>query len=352
MSRVREKVDCSVYEDCLKENRTININIDSDQFRVATVGCWGVYCNEGTYIKVKEKKGKREIKEIKRGQGLVSRLLKHSHEHFVQCSEFQKTPIYDMFLAGDNVYDLLKRIDEKEDVQTGYDMSKQLQDGFEQCFAQSGIQRFFIGIGNHDIKDCDILNTQFNYDNPLWNFPALYYNVVYNLHSYKINFIVMDTNMFDYENESEPAKDCQGKDFTVKQKDAQKAWISQQISEVQAKYNVIVGHIPYYANGHKAEKHPVYKSELADFIRKMNPDLYICADEHNQQIIKDPECNTTIVVCGSGGTELDPFAKDTKAIDGTLRAKSDFGFVLLHFTPNLYSIDFVDNEEKARRGWQ
>ena len=343
MSRVIR--DCSTYENCLTENRTVEINIESDYFQVAAVGCWGVYCNDGIYIK--DKKGERT--EVKRGQGLVSKLLKYVHEYSVEIPEFPETPLYDMFLAGDNVYDLLKKLDadEKEEVKTGYDMERQLRDGFENCFARSGIQRFFIGIGNHDIEDCTVLNKQFNYDNPLWNFPALYYNVFYSLKSYKINFIVMDTNMFDDE-----AKDCSGVDFTIEQKETQKNWIREQIANVGAKYNVIVGHIPYHANGHKKKKHPVYRQELAEFIRNVNPDLYICADEHNQQVIKDlhPKSKTMIIVCGSGGTDLDPFVKreDGKGYDfvnGTIRAKSAFGFVVLHFNPNIFSTKFIDNEE-------
>ena len=170
--------DCSNYEECFDE-MTKEFKVDGDTLDILAVGCWGVYCQDGEQtIKKKDK-----IKKITRGQGSVSNALeryKQSHPNTM-----------DMFLVGDNVY---------QDKNGEFKIERQIEDGFVKCFLKSGIERFFLAIGNHDIEDCKILSTQYN--EKRWNFPSLYYNIVYNLNDFKVNVIVLDTNMFEDEPKS------------------------------------------------------------------------------------------------------------------------------------------------------
>lgn len=327
--------DCSKYENCLSEKKTIIIDPSvNNMLHLGVVGCWGVYCDDGKYKYTKKKKDKIEDVEVVRGQGRVSRALERYN---------QQKPISDMFLAGDNVYQEGVPFENKETPIGTFNIERQLERGFENCFLKCGINRFFALVGNHDIENCDILNKQINY--PLWNMPSLYYNVVYTLNTndklFRVNVIVIDTNMFDVNDKelSDPLH-CDKTPYTIGQLFAQKQWVRQVIKDERADWNIIIGHIPYLSNGHKNKNHPVYRIELANFIREVKPDLYICADEHNQQIIKDRP--TTIVVCGSGGTALDKI--EHPYIENTIYANKEFGFVSLEITNNNLVIRFISSE--------
>ena len=97
------------------------------------------------------------------------------------------------------------------------------------------------------------------------------------------------------------------------------------------------------ANGHKKDKHPIIRERLRELITKMSPQLYICADEHNQQFILDGK--TAIVIAGSGGTSLDPVLDNW--IKGTLFQKSDYGFVSYLIDKNTLKISFISTENEV-----
>jgi len=302
--------NCSIYENCLNE-MTKEFKVDGDTLDILAVGCWGVYCQDGEQtIKKKDK-----IKQIIRGQGSVSNALKRYKESHPNTM--------DMFLVGDNVY---------QDENGEFDMGRQIEAGFVNCFLKSGIERFFLAIGNHDIEKCDILSTQYN--EKRWNFPSLYYNIVYTLNDFKVNVIVLDTNMF----EDEP-KSCDKQPFRKDQIEAQKKWAIETKQRVNARWNIVMGHIPYLANGHKEKNHPVMRKELESLINDISPELYICADEHNQQFIRGKK--TSIIVAGSGGTELD---RDIQRplVEGTEYVNSTFGFVSCLISRDTVKITFIN----------
>lgn len=302
--------NCTTYENCL-DVTTQEIIIQKDNMTILAVGCWGVYCQDGEYTK--EKKGKKET--VNRGQESVSKAL---------ATYKRKHPdVDDMFLVGDNIY---------EDKKGQYDINRQLNEGFEKCFLKSGISRFFLALGNHDIKTCDILSRQKNYKK--WNFPSLYYNVVYRLNDFTINIIVLDTNMF----EEEPLR-CDKILFTERQIDDQSKW-AKSVSKM-GHWNILMGHIPYLANGHKEKKHPVKRPSLERLVKEIDPDLYVCADEHNQQFI---DTKPPIAVVGSGGTALDNFFGNL--IEGTTYNKSIFGFLSLDINEQALEISFINTENK------
>ena len=342
---MKEK-DCSIYENCLDTDR-IDIDLSNDEkFHMLAVGCWGVYCNEGDCTIFKYKKGALARNTVTRGQGKVSEaLIAYTKEHNVS----------DMYLAGDNIYQEgvsdPSQIDEFEkekrrnlernrnprDPLENFNIEKQLSQGFENCFMKADINRFFLASGNHDIETCEVISKEINY--PKWNFPSLYYQVVYKLYDYTINIIVLDTNMFD------EGEDCSGKPFTEEQIQEQERWSLSKAKN--GDWNIAIGHVPYYANGH-SEKKPVIKHErLEKLIHSISPQIYICADEHNQQLIEDEK--TCIVVAGSGGTALDDIL-GSKPVEGTLFQNKDFGFVSYEFTKEDVLITFLNT--RLERGFQ
>lgn len=362
-----KKRNCEIYQNCVN-TKNIDINIGKSNLSFIAVGCWGVYCQSDnqTIFKYKKKdKGGKLIEEnVIRGQKEVS-------ESLIQYTNDYK--ISDMYLAGDNIYqigfnlndekaknkkkeeiqDIIQKNEKDDDLKKLikskiFDIDLQLSEGFNNCFKKAKIERFFVAIGNHDIENCDILNKQINSES--WNFPSLYYNVIYHMqdneNNFDINIIVLDTNMFE-----EKAIKCNGENFSIEEIEYQKKW-AQNICNSKNRWNIIIGHIPYLANGHKQKKgtSKIQNNELSNFIKSLNPDLYICADEHNQQLIQDGNIN--IVIAGSGGTELDEILIDENLKKQTLYASQTFGFVSFDVSFNEIKIKFISSDTDINKKYE
>lgn len=341
--------DCTIYEDCATQKEVI-IDMKSDTLNFIAVGCWGVYCDTGNVLITKYKKGKLEQYNIIRGQKEVSRAI---------IEYTSKNKVSDFYLAGDNVYQVgLMYSDQKEyekeienfierkkeiikkltgnelDPLNNFDMKLQISKGFENCFKNANVDRFFMAVGNHDIENCEVLNTQVNYKN--WNLPDLYYNVIYSMNDFTINIIVIDTNMFE-----EKALTCTGQPFTEEQINTQIDWVKSVSQKGDIK--IMIGHCPYLANGHKEKTPVVQRTRLLELVRSVRPKVYFCADEHNQQFIQDGDIS--IVVAGSGGSDLDDIL--SSKIKGTEYLNRAFGFVAFNIEKNIIQLSYISTENQV-----
>jgi len=332
----------------------ITINTDTDNLEFLCMGCWGVYCDSGNYMVFKSKNDKIKQESISRGQLLVARSLKN----FVDNNPSVK----DMFLAGDNVYqvaitdskennDLIKENKENllefletrfglklKDKNSVFNIRKQISEGFDTCFRDINIERYFVAVGNHDIENCDILNTELK--NETWDMPSTYYNVIYKLsNGININVIVIDTNMF----EKEPLN-CNGELYSDSDILKQIQWIDS-ISKM-GNWNLVIGHIPYKANGHKDDKPKILNRKLKEVLNIARPQLYICADEHNQQFLYDDELKVGLVICGSGGTALDKNIENGFP-ENTLYKNANFGFTHFNIENDILNIQYINSETSS-----
>jgi len=306
--------------------------------RLSTIlmGCWGVYCWDGDVELgvYNHKKQKMVTDKEQFGQGrVVNSLRKYVSDE--NCDA--------IFLAGDNVYDynipkdkLLEEVfrgnkpDKKKyqhDVSiSGQRIELQLSMGFKNCIEKVPVNDFFIAIGNHDVRTCHELNYQLNYGGR-YQLPALYYNVVYERLNGNVNFIVLDTNAYS------EVYTCNQKDLYSQYIHSQNEWVKRTLAEENATWNIIVGHIPYIANGHKDDDKVSHNNLLGDLFReisemKVKVQAYMCADEHNQQFLYDKKLNMALVVAGSGGTVLDVNIQDNEIpCIQTYFVKPQFGFV-------------------------
>jgi hypothetical protein len=328
-----------------EEKKNYVIELDHNSIDFIAVGCWGVYCDQGEVLVFKEKKKKIEQQLIKRGQKIVA----DSIEKYVK----ENRAIKDMFLAGDNVYQigikpnehtennpLIQKYLEDEyglvvsDKNSLFNIHKHISLGFEKCFNKIPIERYFIAVGNHDIETCEILNSQLSYNG--WNMPSTYYNVLYRLNNnVTVNVIVVDTNMFDFSDGS-PDK-CDGTKYTDEERERQLNWVR---SVNYGMWKIVIGHVPYMANGHKANKPILKRPELAKIFSIVSPQVYMCADEHNQQFLYDSELKMGIVICGTGGTALDENIEDGFP-EITLYKGVHFGFSHFNVSRDALTVKYV-----------
>lgn len=323
--------NCTNYEsvDCPKAVSVKN-RVDDTKMELLFVGCWGVYCRDGEMDQTKYKKGKFDTKKVVFGGKSVAQGM----------SEYSKRINVDsLILAGDNIYSRNPTEEEMANPHKGldetlYDMDLQLSEGFMKCFNEVDVKNIYVAIGNHDITNCDILNNQINFDK--WSLPGLYYNVIYEMRGYKMNIMFIDTNLYDKDKTCNPSEYSRDETKITPENEAwlsmainrQKEWMVNTVLDNRCEWNVIVGHIPFLYNPHKKMKdgskfdYSVNKELASDISyvnrsvreRGLNIQLYLCADEHNQQVIKcqgnvDVGYNMTdlpaIIIAGSGGTDLD-----------------------------------------------
>jgi hypothetical protein len=344
------------------------------------VGCWGVYCRGGE-IEIESYNPKQNKVETKRkifGQKGVSKGMKE----YARDRE-----IAAVFLAGDNVYpheklkDAMKKIIDTKEWTTlkpkerkrlykstpelsPNQIEEQFKKGFEKCFEGLNIDDFWGALGNHDIQTCKDLNYQLNYKNSAedtkFHMPAMHYNVIYSSNRtgsdsqpvWSVNFIVIDTNVYE-----EDPKQCGGEYYDDNYITAQEEWVLEALKSGDCAWNVIVGHIPYKANPHKKQKSGggIHNKKLGALFGKIRDDgsvpnvqVYMCADEHNQQFLYDPAMGMALVVAGSGGTALDKDillrytdGKSSEVDTVTRYRHSGFGFTHLKFEEDILTITYV-----------
>jgi hypothetical protein len=355
------------------------------------LGCWGVYCWSGIkdiYSWKEVKEGLNEILKRLIDNDILENfdLEKATKEYkldmlrtvldvpnsvlalFEKTTELygQKSVAKDMvsfsknnktealFLAGDNVYSydvpkqkLLNLISDyknyenyptkvqykRDNTISGQDIDKQLSLGFRQCYKKLDISNIFVGLGNHDIQTCQDLNQQLNFDQKNYQLPGTYYNVVYQLGNYKVNFIMLDTNLISEE------FTCDGVTKILEStKRDQVRWLHRILEKNNADWNIVFGHVPCKANGHKKKTPIIHNQELEDIFTDIKHgnfpkvQLYMCADEHNQQYLHDDKLNMGLVVAGCGGTALNTDIQKPEIYqDMTKFVSPNFGFVSLKF---------------------
>lgn len=350
-------------------------NIDKkDLFGSLNEGAKNISGSPAIIEKVRERLAQLKYDE----KAILDELITQSTEVYGQKSVIESIAQYcrqnctsALFLAGDNVYSyknpkkalielilnatkvdgdvgalLTKKGYKNDSKYSGQDIKKQLSSGFEKCIQNIPADtHIFLGIGNHDIQTCDDLNEQFKYskqDNSRYDLVGTYYNVIYHMRDYSVNFIIIDTNMFSEDTH------CDGSPYTDKHKTAQINWIVQTLKSSNCGFNIIIGHCPYIANPHKKGKN-IHNKDLGQIFERIQKDtgvkvqVYMCADEHNQQFLYDKQHNMSLVVSGSGGTALDykffDLDKQFSYID-SMYNDATFGFIGFSFTKDDITIQY------------
>lgn len=323
--------NCNNYDDCPKEFEGKE-KIDKDVFNLLFVGCWGVYCRDDI-----------EQDDSEYRQKIVSEAM----------AEYSKKKQIDVvILAGDNVYQSNDESFNKKDPKPlKYDINKQLDHGFLYCMRDIQTNRFLIGVGNHDLETCAIIEKQIKYTQNKWTLPALSYSVLYKMRNFYINMIFIDTNIYKKKwCRTDPTEEQPP--YPIQAQFEQAKWLKKQVEKGNTKnaWNIVIGHDPFYTRSHK--ENTLIRSGSQEFLELIKENahsihLYMCADEHNQQYVsnlivsrkdifyKDDRFNDVDgiklppqIIVGSGGTKLDKSISNEQELQrATQFYQAAFGFV-------------------------
>lgn len=192
-------------------------------------------------------------------------------------------------------------------------------------------------LGNHEYRG----NTQAVLDygkvSRRWVMPGRYYAVEKEVEdgNEKILYVFIDTTpLIDkYRRDTEDYPDA-GKQSIA----AELEWLEATLAASTAKWKVVMGHHPIYADTDKSE------SERTDMQRRVQPlldkygvDAYICGHIHNFQHIQAKGSRVQYFVNTSGS-----LSREVKPIDGTQFCSGDEGFMILSTADNLMRFFLVN----------
>lgn len=192
-------------------------------------------------------------------------------------------------------------------------------------------------LGNHEYRG----NTQAVLDygkvSRRWVMPGRYYAVEKEVEdgNEKILYVFIDTApLIDkYRRDTEDYPDA-GKQSIA----AELEWLEATLAASTAKWKVVMGHHPIYADTDKNE------SERTDLQRRVQPlldkygvDAYICGHIHNFQHIQAKGSKVQYFVNTSGS-----LSRDVKPIEGTQFCSGDEGFMILSTSDNLMRFFLVN----------
>ena len=192
-------------------------------------------------------------------------------------------------------------------------------------------------LGNHEYRG----NTQAVLDygkvSRRWVMPGRYYAVEKEVEdgNEKILYVFIDTTpLIDkYRCDTEDYPDA-GKQSIA----AELEWLEATLAASTAKWKVVMGHHPIYADTDKNE------SERTDLQRRVQPlldkygvDAYICGHIHNFQHIQAKGSKVQYFVNTSGS-----LSRDVKPIEGTQFCSGDEGFMILSTADNLMRFFLVN----------
>ena len=192
-------------------------------------------------------------------------------------------------------------------------------------------------LGNHEYRG----NTQAVLDygkvSRRWVMPGRYYAVEKEVEdgNEKILYVFIDTTpLIDkYRRDTEDYPDA-GKQSIA----AELEWLEATLAASTAKWKVVMGHHPIYADTDKSE------SERTDMQRRVQPlldkygvDAYICGHIHNFQHIQAKGSRVQYFVNTSGS-----LSRDVKPIEGTQFCSGDEGFMILSTADNLMRFFLVN----------
>lgn len=199
---------------------------------------------------------------------------------------------------------------------------------------------WFAVLGNHEYRG----NTQavIDYTNVSrrWNMPSRYYaRTVEAGENQSALLVFIDTApLIDkYQKENETYPDASKQNIAD-----QLAWIETTLKNSDAKWKIVMGHHPVFADTKKSDKERLdMQKRVKPLLDKYNVDAYLCGHIHSFQHIR-PETGKVDYFVNSSGS----LARDVKKVEGTQFCSSDAGFMLVSMEDNKLNFFMVNGDGK------
>jgi len=215
-----------------------------------------------------------------------------------------------------------------------------LNQKFENIYSAKSLHDipWYVVLGNHEYDDDVQTYLDYSEVSKRWNMPAYYYSITKKLppQNEECLFVFIDTTpLIDRYRGRAKNPDVEKQDMA-----AQLEWIETTLSSSSAKWKIVVGHHPVYAedtDNEESEKVDM-QSRVEPLLEKYDVDFYISGHVHNFQHIKNTASNVHFVVNSSASK-----TRPVKEIEGTLFCDQAPGFSVFSVSTDSVQLFFVNH---------
>lgn len=199
---------------------------------------------------------------------------------------------------------------------------------------------WFATCGNHEYRGNTRAVLDYGRVSRRWMMRDRYYSRLFELDKEMVEIFFIDTTPLigRYREKEEKYPDAGTQSI-----DDQLRWLEGALSASKAKWKIVTGHHPLYADTDKSE------SERTDMRRHVEPlldkyevDMYLCGHIHNFQHIKPAGSRVDYVVNSAGS-----LSRRVKAIEGTRFCNDEAGFTLFSINDNAITFYMMNGKGKV-----
>ena len=191
--------------------------------------------------------------------------------------------------------------------------------------------------GNHEYRGNTQAVLDYGKKSRRWVMPARYYSQTFEAgNKEEALLLFIDTTPLI---EKYRKKGAKYPDAGQQDKEAQLRWIEQTLAQSQARWKIVIGHHPLYADTDKDDSERMdMRNALEALFDRYGVDLYCCGHIHSFQHIQ-PEGSKVDYLVNSSGS----LARPVKAVPGTQFCSSDEGFTLINVADDQLSFHLIND---------
>ncbi|MEG1586241.1 MAG: metallophosphoesterase [Bacteroidales bacterium] len=194
--------------------------------------------------------------------------------------------------------------------------------------------------GNHEYRGNTQAVVDYSGISRRWNMPARYYarTVKAGEKESALLLFIDTTPLIDkYQKDTDTYPDAVQQDM-----EKQLAWIADCLKNSDAKWKIVMGHHPVYADTKKSDKERLdMQKRVKPLLDQYQVDAYICGHIHSFQHIRPEDSSVDYFVNSSGS-----LSRDVKEIAGTRFCSGDAGFTLVSMEDNKITYYMINGDGK------
>ncbi len=209
---------------------------------------------------------------------------------------------------------------------------------FEEMYTHPELQiPWHIILGNHEYKGNTQAIIDYSQVSRRWEVPARYYSKSYTHEGVTIDMFYIDTPPIIDKYRDNPDE---YPDACKQDRDAQLKWLDNALANSKAKYKIVLGHHPVFAETNKEVCEREDMQRYVDpLLRKHKVDYYFSGHIHNFQAIRKQDSPVGYFTVSSIAS-----TRKVKPIDGTQFCSKDQGFAVISVGKNDIAVYFLNNK--------
>ena len=192
--------------------------------------------------------------------------------------------------------------------------------------------------GNHEYRGNTKAVIDYSDVSRRWSMPDYYYSKTVDAgNGEKALLVFIDTTPMieSYKKDNKKYPDAKNQDT-----EKQLQWIDKTLNESDAKWKIVMGHHPVYAQTKKSDHERIEMQEkLKPILDKYNVDAYMAGHIHSFQHIK-PESGVTDYFVNSSGS----LSRGVEPIEGTKYCSPDAGFMIVSMEDNKLTFFMINDK--------